>query len=615
MNTKLFFRITAAVISLLTVFSCTKEIDEPIDKPTEPETYTLSIKASKGGDDSTKALSLSGQTLNATWAVGEKVTVYMMVATSPSDPSIKMPIPIGTLEPTNIRSGGTECTLTGELDAATIESNGGINNGDDLVLRFSGSEGGSGMLGVPAQDGTLATIQDYYDIATADVTVSAISDGPGGGRVISTTNAAFENQNAIVKFTLKDKAGNLVIPTSVGIHEEVGGLATDVTLDGDVESNYAANGNCFYFAISGTSGGDFSGDIIITASDGTNDYRYTKTGASFSAGQYYDIAVKMQRVIDLSALSADFVALNGDILTGTRDGTYGISITDGATVTIEDVNITGKGEYNGYPGITCLGDATILLSGTNSVKGGANDNGSGYGSWPGIFVPYEKTLTIDGTGSLDARPGGSNEWAPGIGSSVDGWCGNIVIQGGSVTATGGYRSAGIGGGCFSESACGNITITGSANVSATGGDGAAGIGCGYNTDSSCGNITISTTGTVTAQGGDAGAGIGTGYHGHCGNITISNGTVTATGGDRGAGIGTGHDEGTGYCECGYITITSGVTRVTATKGSSSECSIGKGYSRSNCGSITIGGTLYWNGDAYENDGKTYLKQSSLVYTP
>ena len=588
MNTKLFFRITAAVISLLTVLSCTKEIDEPIDQPTEPETYTLSIKASKG--EFTKGLSLDENTLNAIWDGSEEVYVFL---------NEELTEQIAILTPDkNAHPDPAACVLEGSFTTLPVD-------GDVLTLKLTSNN-------YSGQDGTLAFIASHCDYAVATLNVTGVNNG----QIESTEgSASFINQQAIVKFTLKDKVNGttLLSPTTLTVNDGTSDIAT-VTPTTPADT-YSTNGDgVLYVAIPPIAGKT----LTLTATVGEDTYSYSRFPVTFAQGQYYTISVKMikQRLVDLSALSVDYEAQDGDILTGTPTGNYQISIADKATVTLKDVNITGKGEeYRGFPGITCLGDATILLSGTNSVKGGADKNGSGYGSWPGIFVPYEKTLTIDGTGSLDARPGGSNEWAPGIGSSVDGWCGNIVIQGGSVTATGGYRSAGIGGGSFSETACGNITITGSANVSATGGDGAAGIGCGYNTNSSCGNITISTTGTVTAQGGDAGAGIGTGYHGHCGNITISNGTVTATGGHRGAGIGTGHDEGTGYCECGDITITSGVTSVTATKGSASECSIGKAYSGSNCRSITIGGTLYWNGDAYENDGDSYLKQSPLVYTP
>lgn len=54
-------------------------------------------------------------------------------------------------------------------------------------------------------------------------------------------------------------------------------------------------------------------------------------------------------------------------------------------------------------------------------------------------------------------------------------------------------------------------------------------------------------------------------------ITITSGTITATGGSTGAGIGDGYMNGA----CG--TITSGVTKVTATKGGDGAQSIGKGY--------------------------------------
>jgi hypothetical protein len=516
-NMKNILKLIAAVSSLLTVLSCNKEIDQPIDQPSEPETYTLSINATKGGDDDTKALSLSGNTLNATWAVGEKVTVYMMVA-YPFDPSITMPMEIGTLEPESISSDGTECTLTGELDADTIDDNGGIHSGDGLVLRFSGSEGGSGMMVAPAQDGTLATIQNYYDIATADVTVNAINVGPGGGKVISTSDATFENQKAIVKFTLKDKAGNQITPSSVSIKEETGGLVQDVDLDGDVASNYAANGNCFYFAISGPSGGDFSGDLTITASDGTFDYTYTKTGASFTAGQYYNISVKMQRLVDLSTINSGFEAQDGDILTGELGSNYTLTIADGATVTLNGVT-HNAGDY--IYGIECLGSATIILApgSVNDLTRGNNNAYEGIGM-TGYDDDY--TLTIEGSGTLYVSGGRS----AGIGGLDE--KNHIVINGGNITATGGDYSAGIGA-SVGDGRCGNITINGG-TVNATGGQYATGIGCG-NRASKCGNITFAG-GTVTVTNGSGGWGVGDNndLDNTCGNVYFTGGTVTVWGG-------------------------------------------------------------------------------------
>ncbi|MBR5725406.1 MAG: InlB B-repeat-containing protein [Muribaculaceae bacterium] len=97
-------------------------------------------------------------------------------------------------------------------------------------------------------------------------------------------------------------------------------------------------------------------------------------------------------------------------------------------------------------------------------------------------------------------------------------------------------------------------------------------------------LTIQGSGTLNATGGIYAAGIGSGYNNSsCGNITISGGIVTATGGDRAPGIGSGHYQSS----CGNITITNGVTRVTATKGSSSPNAIGAGNG-STCGTVTIG---------------------------
>ena len=214
-----------------------------------------------------------------------------------------------------------------------------------------------------------------------------------------------------------------------------------------------------------------------------------------------------------------------------------ITIGAGATVTLNGINITKR--------IECLGDATIILAdgSTNTVIG------EYYPIKAGIVVgPSGTTLTIDAETAGD----------------------------GKLNATGGTQSAGIGSSYnYSEITCGAITIKGG-TVTATGGNGAAGIGTGW----------ASGSGSNT-----------------CGVIAINGGTVIATGGKYGAGIGTGNnaDYATSTNECGAITIGTGVTSVTATKGTDSPNSIGKGYNHSSstqtCGTITIGGdaTTYAGG--------------------
>ena len=294
-----------------------------------------------------------------------------------------------------------------------------------------------------------------------------------------------------------------------------------------------------------------------------------------TAGKIYNINRAAPPATYLSTINANYTASDGETLTGTLGANVKISIADGATVALNNVTINGTNDSNyGWAGITCEGNATIILSGTNTVKGFYED-------YPGIQAAAGKTLIIKSIGSLTAS---SNGYGAGIGGGYKIDCGNIEIQGGTITATGGEFGAGIG--SDYDATCGNITISGG-TVTATGGDYAAGIGSGgyYGT---CGNITISG-GTVTATGGQNAAGIGSGNNGTCNDITISGGTVTATGGDYAAGIGGGRGYNPDYkSSCGTITITTGVTKVTATKGKDAPNSIGAGIDCT-CGTVTIGG--------------------------
>ena len=242
-----------------------------------------------------------------------------------------------------------------------------------------------------------------------------------------------------------------------------------------------------------------------------------------------------QRVVDLSTISSDYVAQDGDVLTGKLDVDHNpvkISIAKGAKITLRDVTILGidesvytsVGDYIPCPfaGITCEGDATITLEGTNQVKGFCR-------GWPGICVYEGYTLTIQGDGSLDVS---CNQIGAGIGGEERMPCGDINIKSGTITAMGKYSGAGIGG-C--EANGGTITIEGG-TIEAKGGTYAAGIGGGR--QGTGGNIFI-YGGDIKAYGGEYGAGIGGGTGGRGGAIWITGGIVKAYGGTDAAGIGGG----------------------------------------------------------------------------
>ena len=331
---------------------------------------------------------------------------------------------------------------------------------------------------------------------------------------------------------------------------------------------------------------ELASQIVLTSSDPSivvvdglklNALKAGRVTITVKAGEMetaFNVVVKVANVWDgdLSKLTAESTpeyatATDGMTITGTlAEGVnVKVSIADGANVTLKDATINGKnnGSYK-WAGLNCAGDATITLEGTNMVKGF-------YANYPGIQVPMDKTLTIQGTGSLNAR---SNGYGAGIGGGWNIACGNIVINSGTVEATGGQYSAGIGGG--QGVGCGDITINGG-TITATGGNSAAGIGSANGNNGSCGNITISG-GNITATGGQYGAGIGGGFA-PCGNITISGGNITATGGSNGAGIGGGNNR-----TCGNITISGGTVEAT---GGDLAAGIGGGSYNPGCGTITI----------------------------
>ncbi len=278
---------------------------------------------------------------------------------------------------------------------------------------------------------------------------------------------------------------------------------------------------------------------------------------------------------NLAALESDFVVQSGDVLSGLLNGSkqpYKISIADGATVTFNGVTINGDNRYyHKWAGITCQGDCNIILAenSENKVKGFYNE-------YPGIYVPENKTLTISGTGSLEAS---SNGYAAGIGCGYQISCGNITISEGSITAIGGHGYSGIGGGNLGS--VGDIVISGGV-IDATGGPLAAGIGGGGGAKVN-GNITNS------------------------GNITISGGIISASGGTNAAGIGFSKD---GKVDAN-IEISGAETKVTARRGENAPYSIGSGSGGSRTGTITIGGVETQDIEINEFD---YTKWKLLTHT-
>ena len=243
--------------------------------------------------------------------------------------------------------------------------------------------------------------------------------------------------------------------------------------------------------------------------------------------------------------------------------------------------------------INNIADKVLNLT-LKDVKIDVSDTGDQY-DWD---QKGKAALSVQGDGNVEIELDGDNELKSGTQSAglEKTSTGTLTLkddnnEAGSLTATGGFNSAGIGGGYLGDGK--NITITGG-TVTATGGSSGAGIGGGREGKGE--NITIKG-GTVTATGNEDGAGIGGGSSGSGENITITGGEVTASGGDNwddcGAGIGGGNG-GVGK----NITITGGTVNATGGYGGGAA---GIGGAFANGENITItGGTVNAAGSYFDH---------------
>ena len=263
-------------------------------------------------------------------------------------------------------------------------------------------------------------------------------------------------------------------------------------------------------------------------------------------------------------------------ITGTSTGntvTIDADKDQTANVTLKDVNINVDEKYeHGYDPdqyktaveVTGSGNTNIELNGNNTLTSGYGHAGLEHGK-----TDDSGTLTIQDEKNDDGSAKGSASDTTG-----------------SLTATGGYHGAGIGG---SDKQDGQVTITGG-EITANGGSGGAGIGGGSGNKQAVGgdgDVTISG-GTITATGGSLGAGIGGGAYGN-GTVTVTDGDITAKAtGNYGAGIGGGFGaipKDTLIGGNGTVTISGGT--ITEASGGYMAAGIGSGYQ--GLGTVTIEG--------------------------
>ena len=564
------------LIAAFSLASCSRMEDIPdnaqeIQQPAEIA-FTATL-APKGESPQSKAIT-SGtddngrEILNVAWAVDEEIALYYQISGGYAK---------ATAIVTAVNDG--VATLSASLDATTIDGGTVQFVYPASLANDTGDEIDESKL--LSQNGNLTGdngISKKFDAATGEGIIK-LSGGTSLPTTATVTNKAgtgsvsLQNRVCICKFHFDLDNGMSSMP---GINERT--FSPIIIRDG----------NCHIYTITSDREGEWGGvrgfkpsdDIYIAmlpvsgktvsfyysslsgSGHSYSNYIYSSANTTLTAGKFYrNLSINLVKDASTSPLpfkdltKGSVSAVDGDVIymSSSAATSNTITIADGASVTIENVNIRATGSA----GIICSGTATIILDGTNSVTTTAE-------KLPAILPGGSgTTLTLQGSGSVTAKGG---KYAAGIGTgnlnSGLYTCGNIVIESGTITATGGEDGAGIGSG--QRGSCEDITISG---------------------------------GTVTANGGSYGAGIGSGdgygYYGNdnrgtCGNITISGGTVTATGGYKAAGI------GSGYCgKFASISITDRISSICAYGGQWNSAPIGKGTDDQGSGTMTIDGTTTW----------------------
>lgn len=318
----------AALLMAGAAFTACSSSDDVIEQPanpTEPQVYTLVIKASKG-DANTRALSLSGSTLNAYWSGEETIEVY------------QNDVKIGTATAAASPDGNT--TITAELTSAP-------NPSSDLDFYLGGKTPDyTGQNGLLTGDNSISEKYDYAMgwLGSGSYTVDDVNYTVTPNENTSLEFGAAYAEQAVIKFTLQDKGNSnaAISPSAFTVSDGT----SAVELTSIPAATYTTNGDGVLFVAFPAT--NYLATITLTATVGNDTYTYTKWGAKFEKGQYYEITVKMTKQAPLasSATTSDIGKLIG--ADGRIYSTQAAATTAGTTAVamIAYVGTNGHATYN-----------------------------------------------------------------------------------------------------------------------------------------------------------------------------------------------------------------------------------------------------------------------------
>lgn len=299
--------------------------------------YRLTVKAEKGTDDpSSKALAIEDRNgkhyLASSWETTDNIYVHLNTTGNS----------IGTLHP---RTEGANAYLDGEIS-------GSLQTGAYLCFSYPISSFNWDYTG---QDGTLETIALRYDYAYADAYIKSVD--PATSTITLENSLSFFAQQAIVKFTLVDAAGNPVYPTKLTLTAKDAQnhnlLIRSNSNTGNLEINIdqTTAHNEIYAAINfmGTS---TAASFKLVASIGEQiTYVYERnTETTFQTGKYYEIKVKLSNMTVNPSIGIDDLVFNFNFTENssqwTKEGPVFVFF-DGVTTGYYSIIHDGDGWHDG----------------------------------------------------------------------------------------------------------------------------------------------------------------------------------------------------------------------------------------------------------------------------
>ena len=241
--------------------SCSNEDDFTVEPENKSNVVTLTTTVGIGGGAGTRALAADGV---KTFAAGETMAVIYKNTSGTTVKAVSAALTAG-----DIQSGNKTATFT-----FTLENPDKGQNVTYIYPAAMASTTDVNYSALNSQNGSLATLSSNLDLAT----YSGAWDGA------SLPSVTLTNQLAILAVTLKDANGSNDITSSI----------TKMTLkagDNTYTVSPSATEGPIYVAISPTS----SDQIWVTATDGSNEYKYTKllTGKTYKASNGYPLSWSM----------------------------------------------------------------------------------------------------------------------------------------------------------------------------------------------------------------------------------------------------------------------------------------------------------------------------------